>query len=265
MKAAKPIALLAVLLVLALSAFVLIGRSQQTNLLVGQVTAAPLQGRPGAVGVFFDIHNKGAPDRLISARSIVAKRAWLESAVADAGLPIPANSTPALVPDGAFVLMDGVGGDLDEGRMIPITLQFEKAGEIRTQARLLSPRDTGDAERFGLFGIGDICQVGEGEPAPDIDVSVEPKGDDWQIRVTAKDFTFSQDMIDGPHVPGTGHAHLYLGGLKLKRLFDPETRIGPLPPGKHEVRVTLNPDGPRAYVVGALPVTATALITVPSP
>jgi copper(I)-binding protein len=265
MKAGKQIATLAALAVLGAIALGFFWHARQNPLLIGEVKAAPLQGRDATIGVFLNISNSGGPDRLVGARSIVAQRARLASAVADAGLPIPADSTPSLAPDGAYILMDGVGGTLDEGRMIPITLRFERAGELRTQARLQTPRATGEAARFGLFGIGDICIVEEGEPAPKIALAVEPDGDGWRLRIDAEDFTFSSEMLDGPHVPGMGHAHLYVGGLKLQRVFEPEVRIGALPPGRHEVRVTLNTNDHRAYVVDDLPVIATEVIDVPAP
>jgi hypothetical protein len=50
--------------------------------------------------------------------------------------------------------------------------------------------------------------------------------------------------------------------MKLGRLFAPEYHIGPLPPGSHEIRVTLNTNDHRAYVVGDTPVTASTIITV---
>lgn len=262
MKAAKPIVAIAILIVVATSAYLLVSRAVQTDLLLTDVTAAPIEDARGSVGIFMTIRNSGGPDRLVSARSIVAQRARLDHAVADAGLAIPADSEPSLAPDGAFILMDGMGGDLQEGRMIPVTLRFDHAGEIRTQARLVSPQKEGGAADVGLLGLGDICLVEDGEPAPNIAIEVEPDGDGWIVRVLTEEFTFTPDLADGAHVPGTGHGHLYLGGLKLQRLYEPEARIGALPPGKHQVRVTLNTNDHRAYVVDDFPVSATAEIIV---
>ncbi|MEY8829930.1 copper chaperone PCu(A)C [Sedimentitalea sp. XS_ASV28] len=262
MKAAKPLVAIAILIAVAGAAYALISRAVQTDILLSDVIATPIEEAKGSVAVFMTIRNSGGPDRLVSARSIVAQRSRLDHAVADAGLPIPADSTPSLAPDGAFILMDGMGGDLQEGRMIPVTLRFENAGEFRTQARLAPPRSRGDVGDFGLYGIGDICRVEEGEPLPQVGIAVEPDGDGWRVRVQADDFTFAPDLVDEAHVPGTGHGHLYLGGLKLQRLYEPEARIGALPPGKHQVRVTLSTNDHRAYVVDDLPVSATAEIIV---
>lgn len=249
-----------VLTAVAMAAVVVIARRSGPDLLLTQATAAPVTGEPGRVAVFLNVVNRGGPDRIVAVRSIAAQRARLDSAVADAGLPIPGDTMVTLGPDGAHIRMDGVGGSLDDGRMIPVTLRFEKAGEISTRARLVAPTQRGDAGDYGLFGLGDICRVGEGEPAPAISLAIHEDGDGWIVEVQAEDFTFAPDMADGPHVPGTGHGHLYVGGLKLQRLYEPTARIGPLPPGKHEVRVTLNTNDHRAYVVGDVPVTAVATI-----
>lgn len=263
MKAAKPLAVLVILSLVAALGVLLLYPAGQSRLLLGEVTAAPIDGAPATLAVFMTLHNPGGPDRLVNARSIVAQRARLASSVTDAGLPIPSDSAPMLAPDGAHILMDGVGGALKEGRMIPLTLRFENAGEIRTQARVTTPRAQGDAPLFGLFGIGDICTVGDGEPAPRIELTVEPDGDGWVVRVLADDFNFTADTTDTVHVPGTGHGHLYVGGLKLQRMYEPEAHIGALPRGDHQVRVTLNTNDHRSYVVNDQPVSATATISVP--
>ena len=112
------------------------------------------------------------------------------------------------------------------------------------------------------FGLGDICIVGEGEPAPDVALSIARTPEGVQIGIDARDFTFSRDLLGLYHVPGMGHGHLYVGGLKLGRLFEPSATIGALPPGEHVVRVTLNTNDHRAYVVDGVPVTASTTIVV---
>ena len=169
---------------------------------------------------------------------------------------------PPLAPDGAFIQLSGLEGALDDGRLIPLTLEFEQAGEVSVKARLAAIKHEGEAHRFGLFGIGDICRVEEGEPAPRISVSAEAAGESWKVTVRTDAFEFSKEMADGPHVPGTGHGHLYLNGLKLQRLYSGDAVIGALPPGTHEITVTLNTNDHRAYVVDDVPVTARTRIIV---
>lgn len=261
MKAFKPALALILLAAIAIGAWLQFGRGPASELHIANATAAPIADTPGAVGVFLTIENHGGPDVLTGAHSAAAGGAALDAPAPT--LAIPAGSDPALSPDGAFIRLTDVSGTLEDGRIIPVALSFENAGTLTINARLSAPKSTGAAHQFGLFGIGDVCKVGEGEPAPQIALSVSPEGDGWRVEVEAQEFTFAPDLADGPHVPGTGHGHLYLNGLKLQRLYEPSAHIGALPPGRHEVRVTLNTNDHRAYVVGEVPVTARAVIEQP--
>ncbi len=229
------------------------------HILLTDVTAAPLPD--GDLGVFLKIENRGTPDRLISVSSEEAE-ATLYSPEADAGPPMPSGQGPALAADGAHIRLSALTGAADDGRLIPLALIFETAGTINIKARVSAPKTTGGAEEVGLFGLGDICIVGEGEPAPQVSLSVSPDGDGWKITVNTDQFQFSDALTGLYHVPGMGHGHIYVGGMKIGRLYQPEVRIGALPKGEHLVRLTLNTNDHRAYVVDDLPVTATATIVV---
>lgn len=260
MKATKPLALALLAVALIAGVYALFVPRDASPLHVTGAKAAPIEGVPGEVGIFLTIDNPGPPDRLIAASSAAAAVAVIDAP--QDTLAIPAGSTPVLAPDGAFVRLKGVSGPLEDGQLLPVSLEFEHAGTRTIQARLSAPRHEGEAHEMGLFGIGEICRVGEGEPAPQIALEVVAEGDGWRVRVLAQGFEFARDLADGPHVPGTGHGHLYLDGLKLQRLYEAEAHIGALPTGQHEVRVTLNTNDHRAYVVDDLPVTAQAVIEV---
>lgn len=229
------------------------------HILLTDVSAAPLPD--GDLGVFMKVENRGAPDRLISVFSGVAE-ATLYSPEADAGPPMPSGQGPALAADGAHIRLSNLSGAADDGRLIPLTLTFETAGKINIKARVSAPKTIGGAEEVGLFGLGDICVVGEGEPAPEVSLSVAPDGDGWKITVNTDQFEFSDALTGLYHVPGMGHGHIYVGGMKIGRLYQPEARIGALPKGEHLVRLTLNTNDHRAYVVDDQPVTATTTIVV---
>lgn len=259
MKAVKPLVALCVLALLALGAYVLLSGQNQRDLHLTNAVAAPIEAVPGDVAVFVKIENHDGPDRLIGAYAPTAKATRIDGPAPT--LAIPGDSAPSLAADGAFARLSGLPGTLADGQMIPITFEFEEAGKQSVQARLSAPRKTGEAHDFGLFGMGGVCRVGKGEPAPRIALTTRPDGDGWIIEVQAEEFEFTPDLADGLHVPGTGHGHLYLNGLKLQRLYANTARIGPLPPGRHEVLVTLNTNDHRAYVVGETPVTASATLT----
>lgn len=244
-------------LLLAGAAVLLVAAPRPTPLLLSEVVAKP--GPDGETLAFLTIRNAGPPDRLIGASS-PAGPVTLYSPVAEDGPPVP-NGKASLALDAAHLRIRSEQS-LADGSLVPLTLTFENAGEIRAKARLSDPAKTGKAGDMGLFGLGDICIVGDGEPAPAVSLNVSPDGEGWQIDIDAKDFIFSEDLMGLYHVPGMGHAHIYVGGMKLGRLFAPTATIGALPSGTHEVRVTLNTNDHRAYVVDDVPVVATALITV---
>lgn len=232
--------------------------NKAAHLHISAAMIQPLEGG-GAVATL-QMENDGAPDRLLSVQSSGAKIDLYAPLSPDA-LAIPTGAS-GLALDGAHIRVDNANHSLQEGALLPLTLVFEEAGEVHVKARYSDPAQMGEAEKVGLFGLGGICRVEDGEPAPEISLNVTPKGAGWQVEIEARDFTFSKEFLGLYHVPGMGHAHLYVGGLKLGRLFSSTGQIGALPKGRHEVRVTLNTNDHRAYVVGDEPVTATAIVTV---
>ncbi|MEL7089737.1 MAG: hypothetical protein AAGL98_15060, partial [Planctomycetota bacterium] len=232
--------------------------SDLSNVLMSGVEARPLPG--GKVAVFLTVETSGTPDRIVSVES-PAGRASLADAP-QSGLPLPLGMS-SLAPDAAHVIIDVADPDQTlDGALLPLTLALAEAGKVSVRARVADPAVMGQAHRMGLFGIGDICVVGDGEPAPAIELEVEPEGDGWQVQIVTEEFTFSRDLTGLYHVPGMGHGHLYVGGMKISRLYESVAVIGALPPGEHEIRVTLNTNDHRAYVVNDVPVTASATITV---
>ena len=242
-------------------AFALLPRS--SDILISHGVAAPIDGKADAVRVYVKIQNSGGPDMLLSADSPIAESATLYSPEAENGIPIPAESQPSLAVDGAHVVLSGLETPVGEGQLIPVSFTFQNAGSVSGKARLVREAASGQRSIAGLFGFGGICLIGDGEPAPSVALNVSAGADKtWKIELLSEEFEFRQDLLDGPHVPGTGHGHLYVGGLKLQRLFRSEVETGELPPGNHVFRVTLNTNDHRAYVVDDEPVTATANVRV---
>ncbi|QBF32020.1 copper chaperone PCu(A)C [Thalassococcus sp. S3] len=253
---------IAVLVLAALGlggAFLLRPQGDADDILLSAATAAPLE--EGGAAIFLTVENRGTPDRIISVSSPLGDVS-LYSPEAEDGIPAPSGLSASLAADGAHLRLSGLSTDLQYGQLIPLSLRFEEAGEVTTKARLIDPQKQGGAQEVGLFGLGDICRVGEGEPAPKIALSVHEGVEGWRIRVEAEEFEFSKDFAGLYHVPGMGHGHLYVGGMKLERLYSNEASIGALPKGRHVVRVTLNTNDHRAYVVDDAPVTAMAVIEV---
>ena len=235
---------------LAGAAFLLIGNPPAGP----ELSNAALAPMGNAYALTVTITNDGAPDRLISAGSEEARGAMAVGAETTVGLTIPAGSAPGLSMDGAHVMLTGLPEDMEEGRLVPVTLTFEKAGTLTTRARLGG----------GMAGMGhDVAfEVPEGEPRPSVSLTVRPDGEGWIVEALVMNFQFSKDQVDGEHMPGMGHGHLYLNGLKLQRIYESNTAIGALLPGDYIARVTLNTNDHRPYSVDGKTVTAIAEFTV---
>jgi copper(I)-binding protein len=107
---------------------------------------APSQANGSA---YFTIHNRGnEPDRLVGVQSGIADTAELHSNTMDAqgvmrmrpldAIEVPAGGEAALEPGGNHVMLMGLKHPLDVGTTFPLTLVFEKAGEVPVEVKVES-------------------------------------------------------------------------------------------------------------------------------
>ncbi len=95
-----------------------------------------------------------------------------------------------------------------------------------------------------------------------IAAQVESKGT-VDVAIDTEAWQWAPDQVDAPHVPGTGHAHIYVDGVKISRVFAPSYRLTGLTPGAHEIRVTLNSNNHHELLRDGLIVEARTLVTIP--
>jgi copper(I)-binding protein len=123
------------------------GFSAEKNEMV--VKDAWSRARPAGalIGVaFLTIHNEGKnADKLIEVSSPVAKRVEIHESFMKDGvmsmapkdtLDIKAGEKLMLEPGSYHIMLKGLNEDLREGREFPLTLSFEKAGDIRVIAHV---------------------------------------------------------------------------------------------------------------------------------
>lgn len=106
-------------------------------------TTAPGQT---STAVYLTIANSGGSDRLVAVSS-PAGQASLHSTSMEGGvmrmrhldaLDIPAESSVELKPGATHVMIIGLGEALEEGRQLPLDLQFERSGERAVAAAVRS-------------------------------------------------------------------------------------------------------------------------------
>ena len=90
---------------------------------------------------YVKIQNKGTQaDRLLSATSAAANTVELHTVITENGvakmreingLDVPADKTITMAPGGYHVMFLQIKEPFKEGSVIPVTLKFEKAGEVK--------------------------------------------------------------------------------------------------------------------------------------
>ena len=114
--------------------------------------AVPVTG--GTTDAYVEIRNNGAADELISAqlstggtvtlRAPVTHGAQVLSMRSVSEIPIPADSTVHLAPNGYHLLITGAA-DLRSGKAITLKLTFAHAGTISVVALVTNPQSGGSS------------------------------------------------------------------------------------------------------------------------
>jgi hypothetical protein len=116
----------------------------------GQISVQEAWSRatpPGAkiAAGYLTIRNAGGADRLVSASSPAAERVETHVTVREGeisrmrevkGYEVPAKGTLELKPGGAHLMLVNIKAPFKEGTSVPLTLRFEKAGEIKTELQV---------------------------------------------------------------------------------------------------------------------------------
>ena len=211
--------------------------NQQTNsisLLEGSAVQSPQNNQMFMVSL--KIENTGKPDRLISAASPSAHHISIMN---------PGHKGSAII-----IPKDGTGmtkpGTCKQGTFIPLNLTFENAGIVAIRLQ-----NTGAAVMNH-----DMSNSVSETPAPTLELNWEdvPTKNGAKLSLETNNFTFSRTDDDAAHVPNEGHAHVYLNGLKLGRLYSNTYQIGALSPGDYTLSVSLNSNDHRPYVSDSGPV-----------
>jgi copper(I)-binding protein len=96
-------------------------------------------GNAPTSAIYMTIATSGAPDRLIAAASPAAQAVELHTSLDQVGvmkmqrietIPVAPDAPAELAPGGRHVMLIGLAAPLEEGMTVPLTLTFERAGEV---------------------------------------------------------------------------------------------------------------------------------------
>lgn len=124
-------------------------------------TRSTVAGQP-AGGGFLTVRNTGpAADRLVGAASPAAAEVQMHTMSMEGdvmrmrqvdGIDLPAGQTVALEPGHLHLMLIGLKAPLKAGDMVPLTLRFEKAGEVPVQLKVESA-GAAPASASGMGGM----------------------------------------------------------------------------------------------------------------
>ncbi len=177
-------------------------------------------------------------------------------------------------------VMSGTIGDADEGSvfdsgLIPIgnmySFKFENAGTyhffspiqpwmkgtiVVSESQRNDSDDEHDEHVHGHSVIESTVQV-----SMDIDVDVEPEGG-VNVYIMTENWRWAPENVNTEHIPGEGHAHVYVDGEKINRVYGSHYYIKDVEAGEHVIRVSLNTNEHNEFTVDGTLVEATQTITV---
>ena len=267
--------------------------ADEGSLKVTQPWARASLGQVKVGAAYLTIENHGQhADRLVGLASPVANHVELHNTIMDEGvmkmrpmevLELAPGETAALEPGGMHVMLMGLKQPLKEGETFPMTLSFAEAGEVTIQVQVDKATASGPSGGHGGMdhatmdhgsmdhGSMDhaahheahhgkaIEMDGESGPSLRLQVVGDPE-EGWLIMLDTDNFAFSEAHADQPHQEGEGHAHLYVDGEKITRVYEDNYRVESLPEGSHEIRVSLHTNDHRHYQVDGHQVAADVTI-----
>lgn len=108
---------------------------------------------------YVTVHNgKRTADRLVGASSPAARSVSIHNSVMDGGvmrmrparaLAVQANGRITMKPGGLHVMLMGLKAPLRPGSRLPLTLRFERAGNVQVSLPVLPPGSSGPKETHG--------------------------------------------------------------------------------------------------------------------
>ncbi len=140
---------------------------------------------------------------------------------------------------------------VDTGVLEPAAAGMDGDGETTGE-----PDGMGDGHDHGAHGS--LREITDGVAAPTIAIEItEDPVEGWNLRLLTTDFRMAPERVSTAHVDGEGHAHLYIDGVRVSRVYGQWHHIGALAAGDHEVRVELSSNDHSTLAVGGDKIDAT--------
>ncbi len=98
-------------------------------------------------------------------------------------------------------------------------------------------------------------------PTVDLAVFEDPKSG-WNLQIITSNFTFAPEKASQEHIVGQGHAHLFIDGIKITRLYGEWYHLPELTRGNHDIKVSLNANDHSEFMIDGKEIVDTEMVTV---
>ena len=120
------------------------------------------------------------------------------------------------------------------------------------------------AQSIGAFSVHEITQATA--PKATLDIQKDPTGG-FNVHVVTTNFVWRPEMASMQHVPGEGHAHVYLDGRKIMRIYNEWFHLNTYQfstrAGEQLLSIEFVGNDHSPYTVQGLPVGAEQIVDVP--
>lgn len=108
-------------------------------------------------------------------------------------------------------------------------------------------------------------EIPKGQPIPSVNLVVHPDAiRGWNLELKLTNFKFAPERVNQKSIATEGHAHLYVNGKKVARLYGNWFHLATLEPGRNTIKVTLNTNTHEDLIHDGQPIQASAIVEVPS-
>ena len=119
------------------------------------------------------------------------------------------------------------------------------------------------ARGLGHAHDGATIALPHGPDAPTLEFSVTRDATSgWNLSIETTNFSFAPERANAAHRPGEGHAHVYVDGKKIARVYGPWFHLDELPAGSVEIAVALSANDHSELTLAGNPLRAVRTITV---
>ncbi|MBD2020912.1 hypothetical protein H6F43_12055 [Leptolyngbya sp. FACHB-36] len=136
-------------------------------------------------------------------------------------------------------------------------------GSQLAQNHLLAHSADGGHSPISESAHHSTVEIPKGQPVPSVNLVVHPDPmDGWNLEVKVANFRFAPERISQKGSLTEGHAHLFVNGRKVTRLYGTWYYLA-LEPGQHKITVSLNTNQHQSLTHNGQPILDTTIVTVP--